>query len=79
MKFHFGKCLVRPAIPQGGTPLQNALRGANCERPETQPDATRPLRFSEQMRQAGYFVGRKAFSFFHIFLLALKEKYGRVE
>ncbi len=38
---------------RGGTPLQNALRGANCERPETQPDATRPLRFSEQMCQAG--------------------------
>jgi len=52
MKFHFGKCLVRPAIPQGGTPLQNALRGAKCERPETQPDAMRPLRFSEQTRQA---------------------------
>ena len=49
----------------GRTPLQNALRDVECERPEMQPDALRPLHFSEQARRAGKSIlsGERLFLF----------------
>ncbi len=44
----------------------------------TRRNASFAFQWADVSGREKHFVGRKAFSFFHIFLLALKEKYGRV-
>ena len=45
----------------------------------TRRKASFAFQWADASGRKKHFVGRKAFSFFHIFLLALKEKYGCVE
>ena len=75
----FGNCRDRIFIAQWNNrhkpPLHNALRGDDRERPETQPDALRHLRFSERANRAGESIvsGGTALSF-SIVSLSLAKK-----
>ena len=91
MKFRFGKCLVRPAIPQGGGEVERHYK-MPCETPNANARKCSEtlcvlcLSVSRRVEQEKAFCRAKGFSFFHIFLLALKVseaphgvKYGRDE
>ena len=79
MKFRFGKCLVLPAIPHGGGEVERPYK-MSCEtlnvnaRKCSETLCVLCISVSRHFEQEKAFCRAKSFSFFHIFLFAVKEK-----